>query len=166
MHRTRAGLGRVLNAQKDRPAADTLHTLRRSSKPTTKLPPPPPAGYSRDVGPGVWDIHSPVVPSVEWIAAKLRSFVEVGEDCKRCVCCACCALGGQLVARRLGQGWARSRRGLHELRVATQRGPLHAAAQPSGRAWLTPTPHALAPLPRWACWAATPPASTATRTVA
>jgi 5-methyltetrahydropteroyltriglutamate--homocysteine methyltransferase len=35
-------------------------------------------GYGRDVGPGVYDIHSPVVPSVEWIAAKLRSFVEVG----------------------------------------------------------------------------------------
>ena len=29
------------------------------------------------MGPGVYDIHSPVVPSVEWIAAKLRSFVEV-----------------------------------------------------------------------------------------
>ena len=39
--------------------------------------PPRPAGYGRDVGPGVYDIHSPVVPTVEWIAAKLRSFVEV-----------------------------------------------------------------------------------------
>lgn len=38
---------------------------------------PSAAGYARDVGPGVYDIHSPVVPSVEWIAAKLRSFVEV-----------------------------------------------------------------------------------------
>ena len=35
-----------------------------------------PAGYARDVGPGVYDIHSPVVPTVEWIAGKLRSFVE------------------------------------------------------------------------------------------
>jgi len=32
-------------------------------------------GYPREVGPGVYDIHSPVVPSVEFIEAKLRSFV-------------------------------------------------------------------------------------------
>lgn len=52
----------------------------------------PPAGYSRDVGPGVYDIHSPVVPTVEWIAAKLRSFVEVGARVCGCALCADAAL--------------------------------------------------------------------------
>jgi len=32
-------------------------------------------GYPREVGPGVYDIHSPVVPSVAFIAGKLESFV-------------------------------------------------------------------------------------------
>lgn len=46
------------------------------------LPPPRPAslppGYSRDVGPGVYDVHSPLVPSVEWMADRIRSFVGAG----------------------------------------------------------------------------------------
>ncbi len=33
-------------------------------------------GYPREVGPGVYDIHSPVIPSVDFIAAKLRTFVQ------------------------------------------------------------------------------------------
>ncbi len=36
------------------------------------------AGYCRDVGPGVFDVHSPVVPSVEFMLRKLRSYLEVG----------------------------------------------------------------------------------------
>jgi 5-methyltetrahydropteroyltriglutamate--homocysteine methyltransferase len=32
-------------------------------------------GYPREVGPGVYDIHSPVVPTAEFIEAKLRSFL-------------------------------------------------------------------------------------------
>ena len=32
-------------------------------------------GYPREVGPGVYDIHSPVVPTVAFIEEKLRSFV-------------------------------------------------------------------------------------------
>ena len=31
-------------------------------------------GYPREVGPGVYDIHSPVVPSTDEILAKLESF--------------------------------------------------------------------------------------------
>lgn len=42
------------------------------------------------MGPGVYDIHSPVVPTVEWIAAKLRSFVEVRKRGAFCV------VGGEL----------------------------------------------------------------------
>jgi 5-methyltetrahydropteroyltriglutamate--homocysteine methyltransferase len=37
-------------------------------------------GYSRDVGPGVYDVHSPVVPSVEAMAAKTRAYVTAGID--------------------------------------------------------------------------------------
>ena len=33
-------------------------------------------GYPREVGPGVYDIHSPVVPTVAFIEGKLRTFVE------------------------------------------------------------------------------------------
>ena len=35
-------------------------------------------GYSRDLGPGVYDVHSPVVPTVEFMAEKLRSFLKTG----------------------------------------------------------------------------------------
>jgi 5-methyltetrahydropteroyltriglutamate--homocysteine methyltransferase len=34
------------------------------------------AGYPRDVGPGVWDIHSPRVPSTDEVAGLLRRAVE------------------------------------------------------------------------------------------
>lgn len=30
------------------------------------------AGYGRDIGPGVYDVHSPVVPSVEFIKSRIR----------------------------------------------------------------------------------------------
>ncbi|MGC9347013.1 MAG: 5-methyltetrahydropteroyltriglutamate--homocysteine S-methyltransferase [Anaerolineae bacterium] len=33
-------------------------------------------GYPREVGPGVYDIHSPVVPTVDFIKRKLRTFVQ------------------------------------------------------------------------------------------
>ena len=33
-------------------------------------------GYPREVGPGVYDIHSPVVPMVDFIDGKLAMFVE------------------------------------------------------------------------------------------
>jgi len=33
-------------------------------------------GYSRDVGPGVYDVHSPVVPSVEFMSQKIQSFLD------------------------------------------------------------------------------------------
>jgi 5-methyltetrahydropteroyltriglutamate--homocysteine methyltransferase len=34
--------------------------------------------YTRALGPGVYDVHSPLVPSVESMAAKLRSFLAAG----------------------------------------------------------------------------------------
>lgn len=40
-------------------------------------------GYSRDIGPGVYDVHSPVVPSVEAMAAKLRAYVAAGVPAER-----------------------------------------------------------------------------------
>ncbi|GLC44440.1 5-methyltetrahydropteroyltriglutamate--homocysteine methyltransferase [Pleodorina starrii] len=36
------------------------------------------AGYSHDIGPGVYDVHSPEVPSVDFIRSRIRSFVETG----------------------------------------------------------------------------------------
>lgn len=37
------------------------------------------AGYPRDVGPGVYDVHSPVVPPVADMAAKIRSFLKASQ---------------------------------------------------------------------------------------
>jgi 5-methyltetrahydropteroyltriglutamate--homocysteine methyltransferase len=39
--------------------------------------------YKRDVGPGVFDVHSPNVPSVEAILNKIESFSETNilQDC-------------------------------------------------------------------------------------
>ena len=34
------------------------------------------SGYGRDVGPGVYDVHSPVVPSVDFLVGKIRSFMQ------------------------------------------------------------------------------------------
>jgi hypothetical protein len=36
----------------------------------------PPPGFGADVGPGVYDVHSPVVPSVEWLADRIRAFLQ------------------------------------------------------------------------------------------
>lgn len=33
-------------------------------------------GYKKDVGPGVYDVHSPVVPSVEFMVEKLQSYMD------------------------------------------------------------------------------------------
>ena len=35
-------------------------------------------GYSRDLGPGVYDVHSPVVPTVDSLVEKIRSFLSTG----------------------------------------------------------------------------------------
>lgn len=35
-------------------------------------------GYSRDIGPGVYDVHSPAVPTVGSLGAKVKSFVDTG----------------------------------------------------------------------------------------
>ncbi|KDD75969.1 cobalamin-independent synthase, partial [Helicosporidium sp. ATCC 50920] len=40
-------------------------------------------GYRRDLGPGVYDVHSPVVPEASAMADKLRSFVETGAEACR-----------------------------------------------------------------------------------
>lgn len=34
-------------------------------------------GYGRDVGPGVYDVHSPVVPPVDFLERKIRVIVQV-----------------------------------------------------------------------------------------
>lgn len=36
------------------------------------------AGYSRDLGAGVYDVHSPVVPTVDFVKTKVESFVATG----------------------------------------------------------------------------------------
>ena len=33
-------------------------------------------GYTKNLGPGTYDIHSPVIPSVSFITSKIKSFVE------------------------------------------------------------------------------------------
>ena len=35
-------------------------------------------GYSRDIGAGVYDVHSPVVPPVDFIEKKIKTFLDVG----------------------------------------------------------------------------------------
>lgn len=35
-------------------------------------------GYQKDIGPGVYDIHSPVVPTVDFILSKIESFMKSG----------------------------------------------------------------------------------------
>nr|AAD00267.1 cobalamin independent methionine synthase [Chlamydomonas moewusii] len=42
------------------------------------------AGYCKDLGPGVYDVHSPVVPPVEWFVDKIASFVATCEQFKDC----------------------------------------------------------------------------------
>jgi 5-methyltetrahydropteroyltriglutamate--homocysteine methyltransferase len=44
------------------------------------------AGYARDLGAGVYDVHSPVVPTVEFVRDKVKSFVDtgiLGKDARR-----------------------------------------------------------------------------------
>lgn len=36
------------------------------------------AGYARDLGPGVYDVHSPVVPTTAFMQSKVASFVDTG----------------------------------------------------------------------------------------
>jgi 5-methyltetrahydropteroyltriglutamate--homocysteine methyltransferase len=36
------------------------------------------AGYSRDLGAGVYDVHSPVIPTVDFMASKVQNFVNTG----------------------------------------------------------------------------------------
>ncbi|CAN8072508.1 unnamed protein product [Agarophyton chilense] len=40
-------------------------------------------GYSRDIGPGVYDIHSPVVPKTETMASRIKLFKECGLSSER-----------------------------------------------------------------------------------
>lgn len=35
-------------------------------------------GYSRDIGPGVYDIHSPVIPKTDVMTARIKLFLECG----------------------------------------------------------------------------------------
>lgn len=36
------------------------------------------SGYSRDIGAGVYDVHSPVVPTVKFMASRVQNFVNTG----------------------------------------------------------------------------------------
>lgn len=36
------------------------------------------AGYSRDIGAGVYDVHSPIVPTVDFMASRVKSFMSTG----------------------------------------------------------------------------------------
>lgn len=53
------------------------------------------AGYGRDVGPGVYDVHSPVVPTIQFLVDKLRSFAQVRPTREQ----ACLPRGGGVVGR-------------------------------------------------------------------
>lgn len=53
------------------PAADVL-TIESSRSGDEMVLALSGAGYPRDLGAGVYDVHSPVVPSVEFIKNKLR----------------------------------------------------------------------------------------------
>jgi methionine synthase II (cobalamin-independent) len=34
--------------------------------------------YNRDLGPGIYDVHSPAVPTVDFMAEKIRAFLATG----------------------------------------------------------------------------------------
>ncbi|MGC9398011.1 MAG: 5-methyltetrahydropteroyltriglutamate--homocysteine S-methyltransferase [Anaerolineae bacterium] len=51
----------VISIENARSGDETLHQLAEE-------------GYAREVGPGVYDVHSPVVPDVDFILGKLRMF--------------------------------------------------------------------------------------------
>eukprot|EP00803_Ostreobium_quekettii_P006679 evm.model.scf_2322.1 EVM.evm.TU.scf_2322.1 scf_2322:720-7536(+) len=53
----------VLTIENSRSGNDMIHALATY-------------GYGRDLGAGVYDVHSPVVPSVDFIVGKIRSFME------------------------------------------------------------------------------------------
>ncbi len=52
----------VISIENARSDDETLHELAQY-------------GYARQVGPGVYDVHSPVVPDREQVKAKLRTFL-------------------------------------------------------------------------------------------
>jgi 5-methyltetrahydropteroyltriglutamate--homocysteine methyltransferase len=51
----------------------SLENARSGDEPVRELAE---SGYEREVGPGVYDVHSPVVPSVDFVAGKLRTFLK------------------------------------------------------------------------------------------
>ena len=59
------------------PAADVL-TIENSRSDNEMIRALAEFGYSCDIGPGVYDVHSPLVPSTEFIGDKLRSFQRTG----------------------------------------------------------------------------------------
>ncbi len=50
----------------------SLENARSGDEPVRELAE---TGYRREVGPGVYDVHSPDIPSVEFVIAKLRTFL-------------------------------------------------------------------------------------------
>jgi 5-methyltetrahydropteroyltriglutamate--homocysteine methyltransferase len=67
------------------PAADVL-TIENSRSGNAMIEALNKAGYKRDIGPGVYDVHSPVVPTVDFMADKLAGFVStgiLGKDARR-----------------------------------------------------------------------------------
>ena len=66
-------------------AADVL-TIENSRSGDAMLRALAAAGYGRDVGPGVYDVHSPVVPSATFVKSKVDSFLAAnvaGGDARR-----------------------------------------------------------------------------------
>ena len=66
-------------------AADVL-TIENSRSGDAMLRALAAAGYSRDVGAGVYDVHSPVVPSEQFVKSKVESFLAArvaGGDARR-----------------------------------------------------------------------------------
>ncbi|KXZ56801.1 METE protein [Gonium pectorale] len=61
----------------DRMDADVL-TIENSRSDNAMIRALATAGYRRDIGPGVYDVHSPEVPSVEFIKSRIRSFLDSG----------------------------------------------------------------------------------------
>jgi 5-methyltetrahydropteroyltriglutamate--homocysteine methyltransferase len=73
-HMCYAEFGDILGAI-ERMDADviSLENARSGDEPVRELAE---SGYEREVGPGVYDVHSPVVPSVDFVAGKLRTFLK------------------------------------------------------------------------------------------
>jgi 5-methyltetrahydropteroyltriglutamate--homocysteine methyltransferase len=55
----------VLTIENARSDNEMIHALHKS-------------GYARDIGAGVYDVHSPVVPSVDFLTTKVQSFMDTG----------------------------------------------------------------------------------------